>query len=487
MIEFKFPDVGEGIAEGEIVKWMVKEGDHVKSDQHMVDIETDKAVAEIPAPANGTIVKIHHKEGEKVNVGTVIVTIAEEGESVDEAKLKAAEHTEVKEEKKTEPIKHAESKHEPEKKEEHYTASVVGQIEQTEHLIERKEITQQKVVSNVRATPAVRLFAKQMNIDIEKVTGTGPGGSVTVDDIKKAALLSRNEYVREAIQQDQHSKEEAKEISEEKRHHEEKPKEELTTKEEAESKTEELPKASSDDLHAVKKYDFFGYVEHVPLKGVRKAISTHLRNAADRAVMVTHMDEADVTELAELREKEKARHQDFHLTFLPFIVKAVVNALREHPMMNSAMDDEKEEIIVKKYYNIGVAVDTPDGLLVPVIKEADKLAISNIAKEIERLAKAGAERKLDPMDMKGGTFSITNIGSLGGLYATPILNYPEAAILGLGRIYDKASVIDGAVVARKVLPFEVTFDHRVTDGAECARFANKFREELAKQAGEAIE
>ncbi len=482
MIEFKFPDVGEGIAEGEIVKWMVKEGDHVKADQHIVDVETDKAVAELPAPKSGTIMKIHCKEGEKVKVGQVIVTIAEEGDNVQEIKQKS-------------PVHHAEEKHpnaEP-KKEERYTASVVGQIEQTEHLIERHDITQQKVVSNVKAMPAVRLFAKQLDVDIEKVSGSGPGGNVTVDDIKRHSLLSRNSYVREAIRESEANKEEAREIT---RHHKAEPKEEEkreepTTKEKAmKEEPEEVKKkietTEASGVNPVKKYDFFGYVEHVPLKGIRKATSTHLRNAADHAVMVTSMDEVDVTELAEKREAEKKR-TGFHLTFLPFVVKAVIASLKDHPMMNAMLDEEKEEIIVKKYYNIGIAVDTPDGLLVPVIKEAEHLKISELAKEMERLAKAGAERKLDAMEMKGGTFSITNVGSIGGLYATPIINYPEVAILGLGRIYDKAVVLEGSIVPRKIMPFFVTFDHRVVDGAECARFMNKFKEELAKQVNEEID
>jgi len=163
---------------------------------------------------------------------------------------------------------------------------------------------------------------------------------------------------------------------------------------------------------------------------------------------------------------------------MPFVIKAVIAALKDHPMLNSTLDEEHGEIIVKKYFNIGIAVDTPDGLVVPAIKEANNLSVMALATETERLAKAAVERKLDVADFKGGSFTITNVGSLGGLYATPIINYPEVAILGIGRIYDKVTVKDGKFVAIKALPFSVTFDHRVLDGAECARFANRFKSEI---------
>jgi pyruvate dehydrogenase E2 component (dihydrolipoamide acetyltransferase) len=233
-------------------------------------------------------------------------------------------------------------------------------------------------------------------------------------------------------------------------------------------------------VHVSKKYDFFGYVDRIPLKGVRKVTAEHMTKSAYTAPHVTHMDEVDVTELAELREREKAtaEKKQIHLTYLPFIVKALIAALKEHPLLNASLDDEHGEIIIKKYYNIGIAVDTPDGLIVPVVKNAQDKSIMEIAKEIEDLAQRAQTRKLDLMDMRGSSFTITNIGVIGGLHATPIINWPDVAILATGKIYDKVVYKDEKITVRKHLPFSIAFDHRVVDGAEVARFANALRQRL---------
>jgi len=429
MFEFKFPDVGEGITEGEIVKWRVKEGDSVKEDQVLLEIETDKAIVEIPSPYAGKIAKLYHKEGDTVKVGEVLVAIAKAGERVTtESDVESAEKE-----------KALSRGLPPTSTKEHYTASVVGQLEEAPEEIKPQEAktgpspliqsTPPEHPAHILTTPGVKRLARDLHVDLTKITGTGHEGRITEEDVRKAAAQKGIEEIQPAVK-----------IS--------------------------------------KKYDFYGYVERIPLKGVRKTTAQHMVKSENTAVHVTHMDEADVTELVAMREKEKSKAKDVHLTYLPFIVKAVIAALREHPLLNATLDDEHEEIIVKKYYNIGVAVDTPDGLIVPVVKNADHKSIVELAREIEDLAGKAQTRKLDLAELKGGSFTITNVGVIGGLHATPIINWPEVAILATGKIYDKVVYKDEKIVVRKVLPFSVAFDHRVLDGAECARFANTLKEYL---------
>ncbi|MBI2173385.1 MAG: 2-oxo acid dehydrogenase subunit E2 [Candidatus Aenigmarchaeota archaeon] len=404
MPEFKFPDVGEGITEGEIVRWLVKEGDKVKEHQPIAEIETDKAVVEIPSPYSGTVIKIHHKAGDTVKVGETLVTIGESSE-----RKKPAEK---------------------------YTSSVVGQLPEAEEVEPQpvKTKSTEKQAPHALATPATRRMAKNLGVNLKDIEGTGAGGRVTEEDIRRHA-----------------GSEEAKPIDK----HE-----------------------ASAEAKVVKKYDMFGYLEHVPLKGIRKATAKKMTESVRNAAHVTHMDEADVTHLYNIREKEKDKLKGVHLTFLPFIVKAVIAALRKHPYINATLDMEHEEIILKKYYNIGIAVDVGEGLVVPVVKGADNKSIPQIAKEIEELAQKAKERKLDIMDMQGGTFTITSIGSIGGIFATPIINYPEVAILAVGRIREKPAVHKGKIVVRRFMPLSLSFDHRILDGAEAARFMNDLIEHL---------
>ncbi len=406
MPEFKFPDVGEGITEGEIVRWLVKEGDRIKEHDVIAEIETDKAVVEIPSPYSGTVTKIHHRAGDTVKVGETLVTI---GESAGE-KIKT-----------------------PAKK---YTSSVVGQLPEAEEEQARpaREKSLERPMPHALATPATRRLAKNLGVNLDDMKGTGAEGRVTEEDVRRHA-----------------GSEEAKPID----------------------KHEASPEAK-----VVKKYDIFGYIEHVPLKGIRKATAKKMAESMQNAAHVTHMDEADVTHLYNIREKEKDKLKGVHLTFLPFIAKAVIAALKKHPYLNATLDMEHEEIILKKYYNIGIAVDVGEGLVVPVVKGADSKSIPQLAKEIELLAQKAKERKLDIMDMQGGTFTITSIGSIGGIFATPIINYPEAAILAVGRIREKPAVHKGKIVARRFMPLSLSFDHRVLDGAEAAKFMNELIEHL---------
>jgi len=386
--EFRFPDVGEGITEGEIVRWHVQEGDEVKVDQTLAEIETDKAIVEMPSPYAGTVLKLHVKEKEMVKVGQPLVTIGEKGESLAAVPPEARAAA---------PAVAAPSPAAP------VAAPAAG------------------APGEVLATPRVRALAKELAVELSAVKGTGPGGRVTEEDVKAAQAAP--------------------------------PEKKLAVKVKA-------------------KYDLYGNLERVPLHGIRRATAKKMRESLDHAAHVTHCDEADAGPLEALREKMKpeAEAAGVKLTYLPLIVKAVVEALKLHPDFNASLDEAENEIVLKKYYNIGIAVDVPDGLMVPVIKFADQKSVLDIAREIQTLAGRARERTIDLADLQGGTFSITNVGVIGGHAATPIINYPEAAILATMKIADRARVVDGAVVVRKTLPLCLAFDHRIIDGAAAARF-----------------
>ena len=399
--EFKFPDIGEGLTEGEIVRWLVKEGDEVKEGQPLVEVETDKALAEIPSPRTGVILKILAKEKEIVKVGQVIVVFGEKGEAL------AAPPPRPK------------------------SVGVVGELEEAPEEVPAAAVKVEPVKAvlvseHTLATPAVRALAKELGVDINKVQGTGSEGRVLEKDVRQFA------------------------------------------------ESKEKPAEPEKKIAKVKKYDLYGYVDRIPLRGVRRSIAKAIVRSKYTAPHVTAMDEADVTALWKIREKEKkaAEKKGIKLTILPFIIKAVIAGLSEHPYLNASLDDENEEIILKKYFNIGVATDTPEGLMVPVVKNAKDKSILQIADELTKLVEKARDRTIDLADLKGGTFTISNYGALGGIYATPIINYPEVAILGVGKIKDTPVVRDGKLVVRKILSLALSFDHRVVDGGEGARFLN---------------
>jgi len=372
--DFVLPDLGEGITEGEIRRWLVKEGDAVEEHQTVLEIETDKAVVEVPSPKKGRVTKMHKEIADIAKVGEVLMTIADVGEAVEEK---------------------------PKEEERPKSVSVVGVLPEEEE--------------EVLAAPAVRALAKELGVKLESIKGSGPGGSITKDDVTEASEKGK--------------------------------------------KTE----------------DQYGAIERLAIKGLRRTIAKNLIMSQKTTAFVTGMDEADITELWSLKEREKKAliEKGVHLTFLPFFIKAVHHALTEHPLLNASVDEGREEIIIKNYYNIGVAVDTPDGLMVPVIKNAGKKTILELASEIQDLSVKARERKIRLEEIKGSTFTITNYGHFGGWFATPIINYPDVAILGTGKISDKPWVKDGKIVIRKILPLSLTFDHRVTDGVDSAKFLSK--------------
>lgn len=376
--EFRFPDVGEGIAEGEIVRWLVREGDWIKEDQDLVEVETDKAVITLNSPFTGKIDKLHAKESEIVKVGALLTTVKEDGHNLSPAP----------------PAQHPDA------------GSVVGSLAE-EPAIE--------VNRAILATPAVRALAKDMNVDLSRVQGSGPGGRITRDDIEQAAHSAAP------------------------------------------------PAAASDS---------YGAVEKVLLRGLRRTIAKRMAEASKRVADVTIWEDADITELEQLRaeERKRADMDGVRLTYLPFVIKAVVAALKAHPYLNASLDEAAGEIILKKYYNVGIAVDTSDGLIVFVIKDADRKNILALAREGAGLAEKARQRTIDLVELRGSTFTITNYGVVGASYGTPIINHPEVGILGLGKIEDKAVVRNGQIAIRKIMPLSLAFDHRVIDGVEAGRF-----------------
>jgi pyruvate dehydrogenase E2 component (dihydrolipoamide acetyltransferase) len=392
VFEFTFPDVGEGISEGTLVKWKVKAGDTIKEDDAIADIETAKALVEVPSPRGGTILSLHFKEGETIHVGDILVSIGEKGETV-LAKKNAPK----------------EIKKQPVAKEAPTPVAT-------------------KVSGEIKALPAARKKARELGIDLSSIVGSGKDGAIVVADVGNGS---------------------------------------------AAPSTSNKPESSVG-------FDKYGRLMHMPLTGMRKAIADNMVKSVSTIPHVTHMDEADVTALNAMRKKKKeyAENKGVHLTLLPFIIKATLSALKKFPYMNATFDDTKQQITIKEYYNIGIAVDTSHGLYVPVLHDADKMSVIYMGKKIEVMAAHCKQKDITPKDLAGMTFSITNIGSYGGTGATPIIPPGTVGIFGLYRMRDKPVVVDGAIVVRKMMPLSITFDHRVVDGGLAAKFMNCVIEHL---------
>jgi len=399
--------VGEGIAEAEIVGYLVKEGDTVKADQPVVRIETDKAVVELPSPVGGTVVEIPLKPGDTARVGDPLLMIETEAEAAAPPKKEAEKPP------KEEKDKPQEAEKEPEKAPPGREAAAAP-------------------TERVLATPHTRKLARELKVDITTVKGSGPHGRITDEDVRSAA---------------------------------EKP---------AAAPVPKAPTAAAGQVPSTEGWDFekYGPTRREPLKGIRKRTAEVMARSVSTIPHVTHFDEADVTDLLRVREQQRAHAEEsnVHLTVLAFLTKAVADALRRYPMFNSSLDEATGEIVYKDYYNIGFATDTESGLMVPVVKAVDKKSILEIAQELQELARKARERSITLEDMRGGTFTITNVGAMGGMWATPIIVHPQVAILCSLRAVKKPVVRDDQVVIRTMMPLTVAFDHRVLDGADAARF-----------------
>lgn len=467
--EFKFPDVGEGITEGELLAWKVKEGDVVVEDQTLVEVETDKAVVELPSPRAGRIAKLHAADGDVIAVGQVLVTIEEAvggavagttpepaAESLP-ASVPAATRT-------TLSAPPGPPVSQVEEEEEFYTGSVIGQLEEAPDdeppptsLTKPKPIqgpisggaaaasapapvALDEATVRVLAMPSVRVLARELGVDLSVVHGTGPGGRILrqdVEDHAEAAVYGRV--------------------------------------------TVGAPSIAIADVAGGEPWmggtlerDQFGVVERTSVRGVRRTMARRMAESLAKQAQVTTTDDADVSILRRIREKERmlAAERGIHLTYMAFVIKACAAALQRFPRMNSILSEDCSELVIKRYYNIGIAVDTKVGLMVPNLKDADRKSIFHIAEEVIDLAQRAQDRSLGLADLQGGTFTITNYGAIGGVYGTPVTNYPEIAILGMGRVRDLAVVRKGQVLVRQMLPLSLTYDHQVVDGAEAGRFLN---------------
>ncbi|MDA8193471.1 MAG: dihydrolipoamide acetyltransferase family protein [Thermaerobacter sp.] len=390
------PDVGEGIHEAEIVRWLVGPGDWVGLDQPIADIQTDKSVMEIPSPVAGQVARLFAQEGQLVRIGTVLVEFAVAAPN---------------------PAGDAPNGLPP------------GQSPHQANLAPSSE-------RRVLATPAVRRLARELGVNLQQVTPGGEGGRVRAEDVRRHANAPQPT--------DDHPVEPVEPV---------------------ELVEPTAPLASSP-----------GRMDRVPFRGTRRAIADHMVKAKFTAPHVTTMDEVDVARLVALREslRPEAERRGVRLTYLPFVLKAAVTALREYPYLNASLDDERAEIVLKREYHIGIAVDDPTGLVVPVLRDVDQKSILQLSVELAALTEKAHARTLSVPESHGSTFTVTNFGSLGGRFATPIINYPEVAILGTGRIEQRPIVLaDGSLAARPVMGVVLTFDHRVIDGGLAARFLNR--------------
>jgi pyruvate dehydrogenase E2 component (dihydrolipoamide acetyltransferase) len=436
VFEFILPDLGEGIAEGEILKWYVEEGGPIKEDEPLVDVETDKAAVTIPSPRGGTIHSLRGKVGDIVNVGDVVVVIDDGSADAAAAEDQAAEK-----------VFAQPDAPEPEAVPETVAPAAMPGVRRP-----------------VPAAPATRRLARQLKVDINLVAATGPGGRVTPEDVHRFA--EHGPAAAAAARPAEHIP--AKRVADD-----------TAFAEFAAHASATIPFL---ELEPLPDFSHEGPVEVEPLRSIRRKVARKMVTSMALVPHVAHMDEADVTDLDAFRVRERQRRGDGaggRLTLLAFVMKAVTAGLREAPAFNASLDPFKEEIIYKKYYNIGFAADTGRGLVVPVINETDRKSIVQLADEIYRKATDAREGNLPAENMRGGTFTITNIGPLGGTALMPTINYPEVAILAMGKVQEKPVVRDGEIVIRKMLPLTLAFDHRIADGADAARFVAELVRQLS--------
>jgi len=530
--EFKLPDVGEGVAEGELVTWLVSPGDRVAEDQPVAEVETDKALVEVPSRYDGVVEELFVEEGDIVPVGDVIISfrVGEDGEG-DEADDSGAAH------------------------EESETESGDAEPAADDEAVESEPAEPEAPSGRTFAPPSARRLARELGVDIAAVDGSGPGGRIGEADVRahaeddsggtgsgaggadeaptptptdvgsggrKSAVKKRGDdgstgssattaaaagapepAGRETTLATPATRKVARELGvdvDDVPTDETRDGEAFVTGETVRAYAEALESGATDSSSEPEAADASASAdaagadtgaapepsapgatdETVPYRGVRRTIGKQMERSVYTAPHVSHHDTAEVDALVEAREelKPRAEEQGVSLTYMPFVMKAIVAGLKAYPYLNSELREDDEEIVLKGDYNLGIAVATDAGLMVPGVEDVDEKGLFELAAEVRDLASRARERKLKPAEMKGGTFSITNFGAIGGEYATPIINYPETAILGLGAIEERPVVRDGEVVAAPTLPLSLSIDHRVIDGAVAAEFANTVMEHL---------
>ncbi|MFC1564009.1 dihydrolipoamide acetyltransferase family protein [candidate division KSB1 bacterium] len=441
--EVRLPDLGEGIEEGEVLTILVKAGDIVKKEQPLLEMETDKAMFEVPSPSSGKILEIHFEEGQKLKVNELLVTLEPMEAAAEAEKTPEAAVPEPEPEPEKVKQQEVEIKEEPAKPSESEQVSLPiaepeSQISQDEP--QQSSGSQTGDAAQVVAGPASRRRARELGIDLSKIRGSGPGGRISPEDVEKY-----QESGQKSIPYTQ------------------------TDRDKTKPDKKKTGSTGSDD---------YGPVETAHFRSIRRKTAEHVLKAWNTMPHVTQFDKADITLLDSLLRKYNESHKErgIKLTMTAYAVKAVVHILQDFPQFNAELHADDEELIHKKYYNTGIAVDTERGLMVPVVKNADKLTLAEAAVEIARLAELSRSGKIEISDLRGSTFTITNLGGIGGTYFTPIINYPETAILGLSRSGLEPRVINGEIQTRLMLPYCVTYDHRVIDGADGARFTRRLAE-----------
>lgn len=444
-IEFRLPDLGENVDKGTIVKVLVSTGDKVELDQPVVEVETGKAVVEVPANVSGTVTAVHVKEGDEVVAGQHVLTLAE-GDGSPEASAPAAAPAEASAPTAEAVLEAPAVKEAPAAQEAPVAPAAPAAAPGAAAPVPSREDAAEAVASTISgdgepipAAPSVRRFAREVGVDLRQVAGTGPGGRISVDDIK-AYLRARGAAASAAPATSAPTAAPTGGVS--------------------------LPAPSLPD------FSVWGEIERQKMSGIRRMTAQQMTRAWLTVPHVTQFDKADITEIERLRKhySERVQRAGGKLTMTAILVKVVVGALKAFPQFNASIDMEKEEIIFKRYYNIGIAVDTEHGLVVPVIKDADRKSLVEIAVELGNIAQRARERKLAPEDMQGGTFTISNLGGIGGTAFTPIVNTPEVAILGVARSRIEPVYQNGEWVPRNLMPLCLSYDHRLIDGADGARF-----------------
>jgi pyruvate dehydrogenase E2 component (dihydrolipoamide acetyltransferase) len=415
-MDIKLPRLGEGAESGTVVSIFVKPGDQVKEGQTILELENEKAVAPIPASASGRVAKLYVKEGDKLSVGQSILALEGDGASATPPAVKPAPAA---------PRTEARSTPAP---------APVSQPQRPVAEVPSMEVIGEPVSNEaIAASPTVRKLARDLGVDLTRVRGSQRGGRIVVEDLRV--------YVQQLQQR-------------------------VLEQKAAPVATAPKPVAESID------FSKWGPISRKPLSSLRKIIAQRMHESWTSVPRVTQFDEADITAIVELRKKFVATYEKkgANLTLTPFLMKAVVDALKKHPIFNSSLDEAAGEIVFKDYYHIGIAVDTEQGLIVPVVRDVDKKSLLKLSKELAELAEKARQRKVSGDELKGGTFTISNQGGIGGSFFTPIVNKPEVAILGVGRGALKPVVRDGKIEPRMLLPLGLSYDHRVIDGGTAARF-----------------
>src|SRR6266487_3641313 len=423
MQEFKLPDLGEGMQEAEVVEWLVKAGDTLKLDQTMLKVETDKAVVEIPSPVAGRVAEIRVQDGQVAKVGEVLIVFEESTTSANGGSSTPSQSFTS------------------------GSAAIQSASIPTPNPISQTSATKQRVL----AAPAVRKLAFELGIDLEKVTPSHPNGRVSIEDVRSYVEQDRASSLLPTSSPA------------------------LVEEKEAEQPVSQAP---STLIQRIEQPVTPAQDEREPLKGLRKRIAEHMERSWRIIPHATAFDEVDGGTLATLREALKpiAEKRGVRLTYIPLLIKLLIPLLKEFPIFNASLDEKSREIIYKHSYHIGVATASPEGLLVPILRNADHLTLMEIASNLEHLIEGAKKRTLSLSELSGSTFTLNNVGSFGGSTGTPIINYPEVAILAVGRLQDKAVVQHGVVIVRPVMPLALSFDHRLIDGAMAGAFLARFRE-----------